>query len=123
MSAVSNSVMPRSSALWITRRVASSSMRPPKLLQPRPIAETRRPDVPRLRISKWGFLAGGSEVQQPGNILAAFGRSVKVKLWPDGHDAGRIDPLMALIIVSLDVHEVDRRGDAGDLIDVARICP
>src|SRR5215203_6247688 len=41
--------MPRSSALWTTLRVASRSMRPPKLLQPRPTSDTRRPDDPRLR--------------------------------------------------------------------------
>src|SRR3954447_2428252 len=41
--------MPRSIALWTTLRVASRSMRPPKLLQPRPTTETRRPDFPRLR--------------------------------------------------------------------------
>src|SRR5450631_2537660 len=51
MSAVSNRVMPRSIALWITLREASKSMRWPKLLQPRPTAETRRPELPRLRIS------------------------------------------------------------------------
>src|SRR5579863_361730 len=43
--------MPRSIALWITLREASRSMRWPKLLQPRPTAETRRPEPPRLRIS------------------------------------------------------------------------
>src|ERR1700760_557437 len=51
MSAVSNSVMPRSIALWITLREVSRSVRWPKLLQPRPTAETRRPELPRLRIS------------------------------------------------------------------------
>src|SRR5882724_10686450 len=50
MSAVSNSVMPRSIALWITLREASRSVRWPKLLQPRPTAETRKPEPPRLRI-------------------------------------------------------------------------
>src|ERR1700679_4313545 len=50
MSAVSNSVTPRSIALWITLREVSRSMRWPKLLQPRPTAETRRPEPPRLRI-------------------------------------------------------------------------
>src|SRR6202047_1172092 len=50
MSAVSNSVMPRSIALWITLREVSSAVRWPKLLQPRPTAETRRPEPPRLRI-------------------------------------------------------------------------
>src|SRR6202051_3575407 len=50
MSAVSNSVIPRSIALWITLREVSRSVRWPKLLQPRPTAETRRPEPPRLRI-------------------------------------------------------------------------
>src|SRR3954453_4956779 len=49
MSAVSNSVTPRSLALWITLREVSRSVRWPKLLQPRPTAETRRPEPPRLR--------------------------------------------------------------------------
>src|ERR1700753_1016644 len=51
MSAVSNSVTPRSIALWITLREVSRSVRWPKLLQPRPTAETRRPELPRVRIS------------------------------------------------------------------------
>src|SRR3981081_108559 len=50
MWAVSNSVTPRSIALWITLREVSRSVRWPKLLQPRPTAETRRPEPPRLRI-------------------------------------------------------------------------
>src|SRR3954451_25103650 len=54
MSAVSNSVMPRSSARWITLREVSKSMRWPKLLQPSPTADTRRPEAPRLRISMGG---------------------------------------------------------------------
>ena len=33
------------------RRGASRSMRPPKLLQPSPTSDTRRPDLPRLRCS------------------------------------------------------------------------
>src|ERR1041384_2585032 len=48
-SAVSNSVMPQSSALWMTAREFSSSIRWPKLLQPSPTTDTRRPDLPRLR--------------------------------------------------------------------------
>src|SRR6516164_8130927 len=42
--------MPRSSALWITFREVSRSVRWPKLLQPSPTAETRKPEPPRLRI-------------------------------------------------------------------------
>src|SRR6516162_346436 len=51
MSAVSNKVMPRSSALCTTARVPSTSSRAPKLLQPSPTTETRSPDFPRLRCS------------------------------------------------------------------------
>src|SRR5882672_4437780 len=48
MSAVSNSVMPASSAAWTTACVAASSIRPPKLLQPSPTTETR--NVPMVRV-------------------------------------------------------------------------
>src|SRR4029077_20875996 len=42
--------MPRSSALCMTLREPSRSIRsPPKLLQPSPTTETLRPDLPRLR--------------------------------------------------------------------------
>src|SRR5213593_3895632 len=61
MSAVSNRVMPRSIALWMTLREVSRSVRWPKLLQPRPTAETRRPEPPRLRICmdrSCGMVAG-----------------------------------------------------------------
>src|SRR5271156_2982688 len=43
--------MPRSNALWTTLRVAARSILPPKLLQPRPTTETRRPDFPRFLCS------------------------------------------------------------------------
>src|SRR5579883_2417114 len=51
MSAVSNSVIPTSSALWMTLREASSSIRWPKLLQPRPTTLTFRSDFPSVRVS------------------------------------------------------------------------
>src|SRR5215218_4421766 len=62
ISAVSNSVTPRSIALWITLREVSRSVRWPKLLQPRPTAETRRPEPPRLRICMENPV-GGREVR------------------------------------------------------------
>src|SRR5437879_13467349 len=46
--------MPRSIARWITLREVSRSVRWPKLLQPSPTADTRRPEPPRLRISMGG---------------------------------------------------------------------
>src|SRR5271163_5184566 len=51
MSAVSNSVMPSSSALCTTTRVCSASHRMPKLLHPRPTADTLSPELPSLRYS------------------------------------------------------------------------
>src|SRR3569833_3414973 len=58
MSAVSNRVTPRSIALWMTLREVSRSVRWPKLLQPMPTAETRRPEPPRLRICIRTVLSG-----------------------------------------------------------------
>src|SRR5436309_8730806 len=49
MSAVSNRVMPRSSALCTALRVASNPVRPPKLLHPRPTTEPCRPELPSER--------------------------------------------------------------------------
>src|SRR5262249_40466966 len=59
--------MPRSIALWITLRDFSRSVRWPKLLQPRPTAETRRPEPPRLRICMTDPVVKRSLT---GNILA-----------------------------------------------------
>src|ERR671934_43166 len=50
MSAVSKSVMPASSAASTTARVASRSIRPPKLLQPSPTTETSGPSRPNRRV-------------------------------------------------------------------------
>src|SRR5207245_9112918 len=72
MSAVSNSVMPRSIARWITLREVSRSVRWPKLLQPSPTADTRRPEPPRLRISM-----GGPVRRKQGLILTAARRTGK----------------------------------------------
>src|SRR3989304_661306 len=51
MSAVSNSVTPRSSARLTTAADCSLSIRIPKLLQPSPATETCRPERPTLRYS------------------------------------------------------------------------
>src|SRR5690606_29940637 len=49
VSAVSNSVMPQSSAASTTACAWAWSMRRPKLLQPRPTTETARPESPSRR--------------------------------------------------------------------------
>src|SRR5579862_3162048 len=65
MSAVSNSVMPASSAACTTRPVAARSSRMPKLLQPRPTAETSRLVVPNCRCS-----ISGSRVENAIRVAA-----------------------------------------------------
>src|SRR5260370_30228622 len=52
MSAVSKTVIPRSSALWTTFREAAKSALRPKLLQPSPTIEAWRPDFPSARCLK-----------------------------------------------------------------------
>src|ERR1700692_1594804 len=50
MSAVSKSVTPASSAASTTDLVAAASIRPPKLLQPRPTTDASRPAMERVCI-------------------------------------------------------------------------
>src|SRR5262249_19299045 len=66
--------MPMSSALWTTLRVASRSMRPPKLLQPRPTTETRRPDFPKFLCSIRSSRGEGREYLVEGCQLIAVDR-------------------------------------------------
>src|SRR5260221_14785194 len=80
MSAVSNSVMPSSSALCTTARVCSASHRMPKLLHPRPTAETLSPELPRLRYSMIQSLCDASgggfrRKEDEGSHLDALARS------------------------------------------------
>src|SRR5277367_5626511 len=82
MSAVSNSVMPSSSALCTTARVCSASHRMPKLLHPRPTADTLSPELPSLRnsmIDPFSILRDGSgrgleRKEDQGSHLDAFAR-------------------------------------------------
>ena len=39
----------------------------------------------------------------------------------DGHDASRIDRVVGHIVVTLDVVEVDRLGDAGLLVEIGQV--
>src|SRR5262245_4789924 len=63
--------MPLSIALSMTLRVDSSSIRPPKLLQPRPTRETRRPERPRLRVSMGRSPSMGRTIYQQSRRAAA----------------------------------------------------
>src|SRR5271157_2272219 len=63
--------MPRSNALWTTLRVAARSILPPKLLQPRPTTETRRPDFPRFLCSiRSSGLKRGKDFVECGQLVA-----------------------------------------------------
>src|SRR5580765_3908299 len=52
MSAVSNRLLPASRAASTTARVAVSSMRPPKLLQPIPTTDTSRLPIARVSMRR-----------------------------------------------------------------------
>src|SRR5579864_7251140 len=92
--------MPRSMALWITLREPSRSMRWPKLLQPKPTAETRKPEPPRLRIcmdASCEVVLGRSTLFGPRRFIAQAGGAIvhckllgfagswprKFAAWPD----------------------------------------
>src|SRR3974390_1819703 len=62
----------------MTLRVASRSMRPPKLLPPSPIAETRRPDWPRLRNSI-GCCSHRGLLRRPDSLARADGGVKKAR--------------------------------------------
>src|SRR6476646_5349446 len=49
-------------------------------------------------------------------------RRREIKRGTDGHDPARIDRAVALVIVPLEVFEIHGSGDAGPLVDVARVC-
>src|SRR3954462_3839647 len=85
MSAVSNNVIPRSIALWITLREVSRSVRWPKLLQPRPTADTRRPGPPRLRICMDRSCGGDT---RRADIVARVPLARKVRCYRDRRWAG-----------------------------------
>src|SRR5262249_36300448 len=54
---------------------------------------------------------------------AATGWGAKVDRRTNRHNAGWVDLTVAHIVVALDVHKIHRRGDAGPLVELARIGP
>ena len=64
-----------------------------------------------------------SEHDQPVHVPAPFRRRLEIQHRPDRHDPGRVDALVAHVIVPLDVAEIDRRRDARQLVDIARVGP
>ena len=54
---------------------------------------------------------------------AAVVRQCEVDQRPDRHDPGRIDTAVAAVIVTLDMVEVHRLGDARHLIEIAQVIP
>src|SRR5947209_20173281 len=80
--------MPRSIARWITLREVSRSVRWPKLLQPRPTADTRRPEPPRLRICMDRSCGGDT---RRADIVARVPLARKVRCYRDRRWAGMQD--------------------------------
>ncbi|WP_284312023.1 hypothetical protein [Labrys miyagiensis] len=67
--------MPTSSALSTTSLVSSGSLRRPKLLQPSPTSETRRPDLPIVRNSIAENPLEYTECEKPDRGNTATGRT------------------------------------------------
>src|SRR6478735_4639019 len=87
MSAVSKKFMPASSAASTTRALAASSIRIPKLLQPRPASETRSDPIERMSIgSLWRRLTedGGGRGQRDHKRgrTGSIGRTGRAKQLP-----------------------------------------
>src|SRR5208282_4888774 len=123
MSAVSNRLMPSSSALCTTARVCSASHRMPKLLHPSPTAETLSPEVPSLRYSTIAPLR--ARLRNPANCrrLRLFD-SVAPALTPQRRDvdAERVGGFFerstggehARDVLALDFIETGSVGDAAE---------
>src|SRR5712691_4789280 len=107
MSAVSNRVMPASSAACTTRRVAARSRRVPKLLQPTPTSETRSPVCANCRCS----ISGAGKAKHARRVAAedqvAIVRGNR-KL-ADARDAIEIPHVEGIIAAEQDVRRADRR--------------
>src|SRR5580693_10170250 len=110
MSAVSSSVTPRSIALWITLREVSRSQRWPKLLQPRPTAETRRPEPPRLRICMDQSCETGA--LETGRTVARRSRRRKVRASRGGSGSGDWKPSHAAMKPNTIGKKMRPRSDA-----------
>ena len=65
-----------------------------------------------------------------GSVTAAYADSrsrpcgsSQLTYGPFGHDPGRIDPLLRLVVVPLDLHEVGGVAEAGALVEIPRVAP
>src|SRR5581483_4113592 len=80
---------------------------------------------PRMTPHSASLHAGYRFFRQPAENRSAEPCAVvrrgEVELRPDRHNAARIHLALAEIIVALDLGEADRLGDAGLLIEVARV--
>src|SRR6267154_1624009 len=107
MSAVSNRVMPASSAASTRFRVAARSSRMPTLLQPRPTAETCSPVVPKGRWS----MPSGSRLEDAVRIAAedqiAIGRGNRQSL--DARNAIEIAHVERIVAAKQHVLDANRR--------------
>src|SRR5690349_20633594 len=92
MSAVSNSVTPASSAACTTLCAAAGSSLTPKLLQPRPTAETFRVVVPK----------GRSRIGLPGGAEHALRIPAEDKIAVGGRDRKRLDTRHAVEVAHVE---------------------
>ena len=95
----------------------------------------RHPQRPPCRRDRQRVAAGtrSSGVGGPGGVPSPNGRPPSssrpcgvrqpARSGPSGHDAGRVDVAVDLVVVALDVHEVDRVAEAGRLEEVAGVGP
>ena len=81
---------------------------------------------PQHRPSFWDRREVGTTTRSSGHELAASAARWRmnhtcseVDLRPERHDPGRIDAQVARVIVMLDVEEVDRLGDARQVVELA----
>src|SRR5215469_8591060 len=83
-------LMPRASATSTTRRDASKSMRPPKLLPPSPTTETSRVELPSRRICMTGSPRDGFDLPRLARAHDGVEHRHAVQHILDRHRIGRL---------------------------------
>src|SRR6267142_2702944 len=108
MSAVSNRVTPASSAACTTLSAASRSRRVPKLLQPRPTAETRSPVCAKSRCS----ISGARKPKHARGVAAEDQIAIVCgnRKLLDTRDAIEIPHIEGIIAAEQDMRCADRRN-------------
>src|SRR5262249_40371420 len=116
-------LMPRASASSTTRRDASKSMRPPKLLPPSPITDTSSAELPSLRICMTGSPRDGFDLPRLARAHDRVEHRHAVQHVLDRHRIGRlvadrarergklgVEHVEALVLTELVGRRSDRAG-------------